>query len=220
MVSSSICLIRCRLNLGTSTHIPNLKPYGDEYDCFNHILANQRASLREEHVGEVVERIFQPINVSLTANDICGNSQPWSRAPVFVGSCTSNGECNDVYAVYAGPLDGVGPVFDGDKTVYSHQELTPLEGTVMVSVTSYKLPVEQEEFKYILTEVENLKWCTSDLLHNIFGPQGPSMKNKSKAEKSSLINTSRQAMQALNVVIWYPMTTDYPLTSKAFFPGG
>ncbi|POW14370.1 hypothetical protein PSHT_07412 [Puccinia striiformis] len=69
-------------------------PYGDEYDCFNHILANQRASLREEHVGEVVERIFQPINVSLTANDICGNSQPWSRAPVFVGSCTSNGECN------------------------------------------------------------------------------------------------------------------------------
>ncbi|POW14391.1 hypothetical protein PSHT_07411 [Puccinia striiformis] len=146
----------------------------------------------------------------------------------------------DIHAVYAGPPDGVGPVFDGDKTVYSHKELTPLEGTV--SVTSYKLPVEQEEFKYIvrlklhqfihegtqtncidvhilqLTEVENLKWRTSDLFHNLFGPQGPSMRNKSETEKSALINTSRRAMQALNVAIRYPMTTDCPSTSRAFFP--
>ncbi|KAH9466454.1 hypothetical protein Pst134EA_000288 [Puccinia striiformis f. sp. tritici] len=122
----------------------------------------------------------------------------------------------DIHAVYAGPPDGVGPVFDGDKTVYSHKELTPLEGTV--SVTSYKLPVEQEEFKYILTEVENLKWRTSDLFHNLFGPQGPTMKNKSEAEKSALINKSRRAMQALNVAIRYPMTTDCPSTSRAFFP--
>ncbi|KAI9608048.1 hypothetical protein H4Q26_005501 [Puccinia striiformis f. sp. tritici PST-130] len=146
-----------------------------------------------------------PINVEILSSK--GTSPPIAmKKRIF----------KDIHAVYAGPPDGVGPVFDGDKTVYSHKELTPLEGTV--SVTSYKLPVEQEEFKYILTEVENLKWRTSDLFHNLFGPQGPSMRNKSETEKSALINTSRRAMQALNVAIRYPMTTDCPSTSRAFFP--
>jgi hypothetical protein len=36
----------------------------------------------------------------------------------------------DIYAKFADSADRLGPVFDGDKTVYSHKELDPLEGTV------------------------------------------------------------------------------------------
>jgi len=122
----------------------------------------------------------------------------------------------DIYALFARTLDGVGPVFDGDRTVYSHRELTPLEGTVQAA--SFKLPPEKEEFKFILTEVERPKWRTSDIFHALFGPQGPSMRNKSDADKTALLNTSRRAMQAINVAIRYLLAADCPSTSRAFFP--
>ncbi|PLW09218.1 hypothetical protein PCASD_08326 [Puccinia coronata f. sp. avenae] len=35
----------------------------------------------------------------------------------------------DIHTNFATSLDGVRPVFDGNKTVYSHKELAPLEGT-------------------------------------------------------------------------------------------
>ncbi|KNZ50220.1 hypothetical protein VP01_453g12 [Puccinia sorghi] len=122
----------------------------------------------------------------------------------------------DIYALFARTLDGVGPVFDGDRTVYSHRQLTPLEGTVQAA--SFKLPPEKEEFKFILTEVEKPKWRTSDIFHALFGPHGPTMNNKSDADKTALINTSRRAMQAINVAIRYLLAADCPSTSRAFFP--
>ncbi|KAA1079724.1 hypothetical protein PGT21_022428 [Puccinia graminis f. sp. tritici] len=122
----------------------------------------------------------------------------------------------DIYAKFADAPDRLGPVFDGDKTVYSHKELDPLEGTV--SVASFKLPPEKEEFKYILTEVERPKWKTSDIFHLVFGPQGPTMQNRSEGERGNLMGTARRAMQALNVAIRYLLAADCPSTSRAFFP--
>ncbi|PLW47399.1 hypothetical protein PCANC_05834 [Puccinia coronata f. sp. avenae] len=122
----------------------------------------------------------------------------------------------EIHAKFATSLDGVGPVFDGDKTVYCHKELAPLEGTV--EVESFKLPPRKEEFKYILMAVEKPKWRTSDIFHALFGPQGPTMRNKSESDQTGLLNTSRRAMQALNVAIRYLLAVDCPSTSRAFFP--
>lgn len=69
-----------------------------------------------------------------------------------------------------------------------------------------------------LTEVEKPKWRTSDIFHALFGPHGPTMNNKSDADKTALINTSRRAMQAINVAIRYLLAADCPSTSRAFFP--
>ncbi|OAV97009.1 hypothetical protein PTTG_11651 [Puccinia triticina 1-1 BBBD Race 1] len=125
---------------------------------------------------------------------------------------------NYIHSKFGEALDGIGPIFDGDKTVYSHRELQSLEGTV--KVPSFKLPPEDEEFKYILSPVEKPKWRTSDIFHLLFGPQGPSMRNKSDDEKGALINSSRRAMQALNVAVRYLLASNCPSTSRAFFPDG
>lgn len=120
----------------------------------------------------------------------------------------------EIYAKFTS--SGIFPVFDGDRTVYCHTELTPLEGRVQVA--DFKLPPREEEFKYILTKVENCEWKTSDLFHALFGPEGPTIKPASEPQKNDLVTASRKAMQALNVAVRFLLAADCPSTSRAFFP--
>ncbi|MBW0462350.1 hypothetical protein O181_002065 [Austropuccinia psidii MF-1] len=106
--------------------------------------------------------------------------------------------------------NGIGPVFDGDKIVYSHKKLTPLEGEV--TVPSFKNPGEFEKFKYI--------WRLADVFDLLFGPNGPTLKNKTEEEQNALFSKARRALQALNVVIRFLLAAECPSTVRAFFPDG